>query len=587
MRDGMTMTIDTNNINSLWGSLLVEECIRHGIDYFCVSPGSRSTPLTVAVARNPRAKHIVCYDERGAAFHALGYARATGKPAVLICTSGTAAANYYPAVIEADVDHVPMIILSSDRPPELRQTMANQTIEQQHLFGRTTRYFFDLPVPTTAIPPQMPLTTIAHAIYRSQHPAGPVHLNCQFREPLAPTPQPLPAGYVEQLNDYQSNQLPVTSYQSVEQRATDTTMEQLLHLINTTEQGIIAVGQLKSAEERDIVLRFVDKLGWPTFADITSGLRLGCRSEFILPFFDQALLSTDKISYPQAVIHIGGQLVSKRFLQFCTRIRPKTYLLLKSTPERHDPFHGVTHRIQAEIYPLLSTVIHSSKPVIHSAWCNQWQIANSTIAKVIEEREVTHDRLTEIDIARMISREILPDHALFMGNSMPIRDMDMYAVSDGAAVPVAANRGASGIDGNLATAAGYAVGHQKPTTLVIGDLTLLHDLNSLSLLRHIKQPLTIVAINNSGGGIFHMLPIREFEDVFEENFGTPHTFEFEQAAKMFGVDYFRPKTLTQFTQTYRTALQSNSHTLIELQTDRQQNYDQHKQLAAQIRQALS
>ena len=578
--------LDFANINALWGSLLIEECIRHGIDYFCVSPGSRSTPLTVAAARNPRAKHIICYDERGAAFHALGYARATGKPAVLICTSGTAAANYYPAVIEADVDHVPMIILSSDRPPELRSTMANQTIEQQHLFGRTVRSFFDLPVPTVDISHQMPLTTIAHAIHRSQTPPGPVHINCQFREPLAPTPQPLPAAYVEAASAYQQSGVPQTSYPATERTLTEASANTLLRLINSAEKGIVAVGQLTSRKDQDAVLRFVDKLGWPTFADITSGLRLGHGNDSIITHFDQALLSTNDSQAPDTVIHIGGQLVSKRFLQFCTRIRPENYAVIKRSPERYDPFHGVTHRIQAGVYPLLSTVIPRFDPVIHSTWCQQWRAASQQIESTLAARDAD-TRLSEIDIARIVSQKIGPNDALFMGNSMPIRDMDMYAVGDGARVPVAANRGASGIDGNLATAAGYAVGHRKRTTLIIGDLTLLHDLNSLSMLRYVKQPLTIIAINNGGGGIFHLLPIRQFEDVFEENFGTPHEFEFEHAARMFGVVYFRPKTLSEFRTTYQAALQSQTHTLIELQTNRQQNYDEHQALAAQIRNVLS
>ena len=573
--------LDFANINTLWGSLLIEECIRHGIDYFCVSPGSRSTPLTVAVARNPRAKHIICYDERGAAFHALGYARATGKPAVLICTSGTAAANYYPAVIEADVDHVPMIILSSDRPPELRSTMANQTIEQQHLFGRTVRLFFDLPVPTVEIPHQMPLTTIAHAIHRSQTPPGPVHINCQFREPLAPTPQPLPTAYVEAATAYQQSDAPQTSYPATDRTLTEASINTLLQMINSAEKGIVAVGQLTSRKDQDAVLRFVDKLGWPTFVDITSGLRLGHGSDSIITHFDQALLSTNSSHAPDIVIHIGGQLVSKRFLQFCTRIRPQNYVVIKRSPERHDPFHGVTYRIQTEVYPLLSTVIPRFDPVIHSTWLKQWQATDQQIESILAQRDAT-TKLSEIDIARIVSRQISSNDALFMGNSMPIRDMDMYAVADGARVPVAANRGASGIDGNLATAAGYAAGHQKRTTLMIGDLTLLHDLNSLSLLRYVKQPLTIVVINNGGGGIFHLLPIRQFEDVFEENFGTPHEFGFEGAARMFGVRYFRPKTLSEFRTTYQAALQSPSHTLIELQTNRQENYDEHKVLAAAI-----
>jgi 2-succinyl-5-enolpyruvyl-6-hydroxy-3-cyclohexene-1-carboxylate synthase len=198
-------------VNQLWAYLIIEELVRNGIDYFVISPGSRSTPLTVGVAQNSSAQHIICVDERSAAFHAVGYARATGKPAVLICTSGSAAANYFPAVIEAATDGVPMIILSADRPPELRQTGANQTINQVNLYGAYPNWQFDLPCPTAEIEPKMVLTTIDLAVSRSQQsPSGVVHLNWMFREPLAPTDAPIdiPAS----LRQWQKSEAPYTRY---------------------------------------------------------------------------------------------------------------------------------------------------------------------------------------------------------------------------------------------------------------------------------------------------------------------------------------------------------------------------------------
>ena len=204
---------DAKNLNSLWADLLIEELCRSGIAHFCIAPGSRSTPLGVAAARNRKARHSMHYDERGAAFYALGFARAAGRPAAVITTSGTAAANCYPAVTEASVDHVPMLLLTADRPPELIDAGANQTMHQDRLFGRYARWSFDLPTPSLDVPPQMLLTTIDQAVYRSRynHP-GPVHLNCRSREPLEPHPADTPSAYTAALPNWTKRSTPFTSY---------------------------------------------------------------------------------------------------------------------------------------------------------------------------------------------------------------------------------------------------------------------------------------------------------------------------------------------------------------------------------------
>jgi 2-succinyl-5-enolpyruvyl-6-hydroxy-3-cyclohexene-1-carboxylate synthase len=573
--------LDFSNITSLWGSLIIEECIRNGIDYFCISPGSRSTPLTVAAARNPRAKTIICNDERGAAFHALGYGRATGKPAALICTSGTAVANYFPAVIEADVDQVPMLILGTDRPPELRDSMANQTIVQAGIFGRYVRYFCDLPAPTTEIALQAILTTVDQAVYRATETAGPVHINCMFRKPLEPgvaiDPR-LMQTVAEQLPNYALSQEPYTRYTK---NSGFSSVEMLLAAIEQTERGIIAVGQLKSDLEQRAVQKVIAALGWPAFTDITSGLRLGISEKTIIPHFDLALLRADLPEPPDTILHIGGQMVSKRFLDYIEKVRPARHILVKDTPSRHDPTHSVTLRFDVGIAEFIERV---AEAVTVSQKRNDtaaaWEALNQKVEQALEQ---TPSTLGEIEVARLVSAEIPPHAALFIGNSMPIRDVDMFAVANGAQVPVGANRGASGIDGNLATACGFAVGLDRPTTLLLGDLTLLHDLNSLALLRHIAQPLTIIVINNSGGGIFHLLPIRQLEDVFETNFGTPHPFNFAHAAAMFGIDYETPETLGDLRASYCAAQTKQTHTLIEIKTDRNRNQASHLEAYAAIR----
>jgi len=307
------------NINSFWGYLLIDELVRNGITRFCISPGSRSTPLTIAAAENPNAENIVSIDERGSAFYALGYGRATGKPAVIICTSGTAAANYYPAVIEAHQSNIPLIVLTADRPPELKSNGANQTIDQVKMFSDYPNWYFDMPCPNLDIPPEMLLTTVDQAVYQaySNNP-GPVHLNCMFREPLEPSNAPFPGSYYRSLRKWTQTRLPYTHYQKNHRYPDKAAIENLAHQVNSIRKGILIVGELPDETARKATVQLAANLRWPVFADITSGLRGESKSASIIKHFDQILLS-DKIRndlQSKIIIHIGKPLTSKRFLQY-------------------------------------------------------------------------------------------------------------------------------------------------------------------------------------------------------------------------------------------------------------------------------
>ena len=580
--------IESPNLNSYWGHLIVEELVRNGCTYFCVSPGSRSTPLTVAVARHPQAQSAIFYDERGAAFHALGYARATGKPAVLICSSGTAVANYLPAVIEAEMDRVPIIILSADRSPELRQTMANQTIDQVGIFGHHVRWFFDFPTPSAEIAPNMVLTTVDQAVYRAQQsPAGAVHLNCMFREPLAPIEQPFSAEANALFQQWQQSDQPYTRYLATHLQSSEQTLAELHTLIGRTERGLLLVGQLQNEAEREAVRRLADWLRWPIFADVTSGLRFGWDSEWLISYFDQALLATSENDSAETILHVGGQFVSKRLLEFCQKYPARHYILHKSDPSRHDPFHAVTWRIDADLAATVNWLISHSAPSQSPNWIAHWQQKNQIIAQLLQkELDQSGQPLSEMGIGRIITQSADSDHALFMGNSMPIRDIDMYGDSNRPALQIATNRGASGIDGNIATATGFAIGTARPTTAIIGDLTFLHDLSSLSILRHLTRPFILIVVNNHGGGIFSFLPVAQFPDVFEQFFGTPHPFSFAAMAQAFGMAYHRPKDSAELRSIYRLAQTTSRATLIEIETNRDENVSAHRALQAKIKELL-
>ncbi|MEB3232013.1 MAG: 2-succinyl-5-enolpyruvyl-6-hydroxy-3-cyclohexene-1-carboxylic-acid synthase [Leptolyngbyaceae bacterium] len=575
------------NLNNLWGALIVEELVRNQVTYFVVSPGSRSTPLVVAIARHLQAQSIICLDERAAGFHALGYARATGHPAVLVCSSGTAAANYYPAVIEAAVDGVPLLILSGDRPPELLQNGANQTIQQPNLYGNYVRWQVDLPCPTDQISPAMVLTTVDQAVYRCRNcPPGPVPINCHFREPLAPIPHPIPLDYSQTLQRWQMATTPYSQYGTAIPLPQPSDIRHLADLLNQTGQGLILVGQLANTAAQEKVVALAQHLHWPLLPDVQSGLRFQEGIPTAIPYFDQLWLMEACQSWEiETVVQVGGRLVSKRLQEWLAAHPPRHHIVISEGPERLDPDHTVSLRLQAAIAPLLNALLRQIQSRSVEPWVTQLMTASQQIDSVIDW-VLIQTTMAEPAVVRSVSRLLPVDHGLYVANSMPIRDLDRYGSADGAVKAVGCDRGTSGIEGAIAAAAGFAVGRQSPVTLLVGDLSLLHDLNSLALLKTLEQPVIVVVLNNGGGGIFSFLPIAEFEDVFEPYFGTPHCWTFGDAARMFGLGYHQPRTLAEFEQAYQTVLQQSQPAVIEVVSDRTENLTLHQTLQREIMAAL-
>ncbi|MDQ3430342.1 MAG: 2-succinyl-5-enolpyruvyl-6-hydroxy-3-cyclohexene-1-carboxylic-acid synthase, partial [Actinomycetota bacterium] len=330
--------METARANRLWAYLIVEELLRCGVGLFCVAPGSRSTPLIAALAANERAESLIHFDERGTAFAALGYARATGRPAAWITTSGTAVANGLPAVVEAATDGVPMILLTADRPPELRQTGANQTIDQPDIFGDFVRWRFDLPAPSLDVGPASVLTTVDQAAYRAlRAPSGPVHLNLMFREPLIPDP-----GEDEEPpsvpSRWREKDAPYTRYAATKPAVDRTEIEALWNELRPVERGLVVAGRLASREQGEAVEKLARSLGWPLLPDVGSQVRLG-GDHGNVAFYD-ALLADEAFTGshgPEAVLHVGGRALSKRLEQFVIRGWPDPYVVVRENPFRLDP----------------------------------------------------------------------------------------------------------------------------------------------------------------------------------------------------------------------------------------------------------
>lgn len=583
------MNIHKENINQLWASLIVEELIRNGVNYFCISPGSRSTPLITAVARNPQAKYIIAYDERAAGYHALGFARATNQPAVIISTSGTAVANYFPAVVESSFDLIPLIVLSADRPPELRATGANQTIQQPRIFGDYVRWHFDLSCPTDKISPETVLTTVDQAIYRSKcNPSGPVHINCQFREPLAPKRENIASSYLNSIKSWLKVKTPYTSYTDSIMELPPKDRKKLSILLSKSKKGILVVGHLRSSMERDAIISLAKKLRWPVFADILSGLRLGNHFDDLVTYYDQLLLlkKFEQELQPELILQVGGQITSKRWLQFIEKYAPKNYILVTNHPFRFDPAHKLSWRIEANLVQFCKKMETETKTSIDLKWKNRILEKSNIVEKILNEMVQDNIPISEPSVARILSKEISIKQTLFVASSLPIREMDMFAKSNDKVNLVKSNRGASGIDGTIASATGFVKGSDRPVTLLIGDLAFIHDLNSLSLVKNMSETLIIILLNNQGGGIFSFLPISQYPDVFETFFGTPHQMTFKHAAELFELDYSCPGSNREFRTAYRKAQRSDRSTIIEIQTNRDHNFALHKEIQNKILKVL-
>ena len=570
------------NLNHLWAALLIEECVRNGVDTFCICPGSRSAPLTVSVARNEGACAVVHYDERGAAFYALGYARVTGIPAALITTSGSALANVWPAVVEASLERVPLLVLSADRPPELQDTGANQTMDQVKFFGAYTRWSAQLPCPSVDIDPAMVLSTVDQAVSRCLGPErGVVHINCMFREPLAPTHEGKSFdAYLEPVRAWCEVGEIYTRYDTPSRRIPYGSVADVAAIARRSAHGLVVAGRLPDSRARRATVALSEVLGWPLLADVSSGLRLDSRPSTLVPHQDIVLSSEAfRQRHPvQCVLHVGGRLTSKRLLGFLQAVRPRHYVVVDDHPERLDPIHRVTRRLRIPVDAFCDALRDLAGSVESGAWLASWREASERVERAFTAAFSTPQVLSEPLVSWLVSRHIGAGEGLFLASSMPIRDMDTYGAACTEGVEVGANRGASGVDGTIASAAGFARGLRRPVTLVAGDLALLHDLNSLRLLRGLDTPMAIVLLNNDGGGIFSFLPIAEFSDVFEPFFATPHGMTFEHAAALFGLEYVRTSSTEEFVDAYVRARRGAGATLMEVRTERRENRRVHEML---------
>jgi 2-succinyl-5-enolpyruvyl-6-hydroxy-3-cyclohexene-1-carboxylate synthase len=556
-----------SNVNSAWGALVMEVLARLGVETVVISPGSRSTPLALAASRNPKLDAIPILDERTAGFFALGLAKRTHKPVMLVCTSGSAVVNYYPAVLEASMSGTPLIVLTADRPAELSDCSAGQTIDQTKVFGRLVRFFHEVSLPE--VEPGLLAylrQTLVHAVQRSLHGnPGPVHLNFPFREPLSPYSEHSPVIDASSMESAATVMMRLCEAVSAEVHLDSVALERLA----SHQDGLIVVGAVNPsggnesfAEATAAISR---KLGWPILSDILNPLR-GYRDKYqsLVCNYDRLLRNGEvaEMLKPAAILQIGPLPTSKILRGWLANLNAVSFLL-SERPVNIDPLHRIAIPLSGTVEALANSI---SQQEVDMKWLGCWEDLDREITSALKDQFEQTDGLFEGKIAWLLSRYLPKGTPTFIANSMSVRYAEYFWCASDRQYPIYCNRGTNGIDGTLGTAMGVAHrGH--PAVLLTGDLAFLHDTNALLTAGELKGSLTVVLANNKGGGIFEHLPVSRIKGSFERYFATPQTVQMDTLCQAYGVAHQRIKDWDDLVEAIRV-LPKQGVRLLEVSTDR-------------------
>lgn len=579
--------MDPTNANTALASAFVEELARGGLRHAVISPGSRSTPLALALWRQPEIEVSVILDERSAAFFALGAAQATGVPVAMLCTSGTAAANHHPAICEADESAVPLIALSADRPPELRGIGAGQTIDQVKLFGSSVRWFCEVGTHLADDDGLLHYRSVACralAAARGEHRPGPVHLNLPWREPLAPTPVEGAVTATDPLALEGRDVRPLTAVTPIDMEPSQFLLDEVAGHIGESDFGVIVVGRQLDPELREPLAHLARAAGFPILAEPTSQLRCGPHDRsYVVSTYDHLLRDEGFRGEmrPDLVLRFGEMPTSKPL---------RTWLATASAEEIVvDPGCGWNEPSRRA-----AALLRADPTELASGWAARlgedrppparWLEAERRAREALETELAGIAEPTEPALHLALGRAHRDGDLVYTASSMPIRDQEAFLAPSETDALFLCNRGANGIDGLLSSGIGAAHASDRPTTIVTGDLGLLHDVGGLAALRDVSAPVRIVVIDNDGGGIFGFLPQAEAlpGDDFEALLGTPRGVDVAKAADLFDLPHRRLDSLADLPEAMETGT-----TLIEVRTDRGANVDLHRRLTAAVVAAVS
>lgn len=558
----------------------LESLYQSGVHHVCISPGSRSTPITIAAARHGKIRVWTLLDERSAGFFALGMARILHEPIVLVCTSGTATANYLPAVMEAYKTHVPLIIITADRPPELLGVGSNQTVMQTNLYTHHVKFFVSMPVPDgdPALIAHATATAARITSIALTSSEGPVHVNWPLREPLLPP------------KDVDLSIHAPVMYRQARTMALDL-VDFFSQLFSTTVKGLIVCGPTDNQEDAASIRAFATKIGYPLLADPLSQQRsFGQESSLVIDMYDllfrgafltnsderERLLSPLK---PDLIIRFSHTPTSKALGQYLSSLSSVRQIVIDPSDQTwEDPYFLATDVVQVDSQSFCDSVGERLIARETTNWAKRWQNVNATIVKAQQKARKQMDGLFEGSIIEVLAETLVDNSILFVGNSMPIRDVDSFFVQTPRKITLVANRGVSGIDGVVSTAVGVAaVSPLQTVVLLIGDVSFYHDLNGLLATKLYKVSLTIVLMNNDGGGIFSMLPPASQKDV-SSYFSTPHGLDFSFISQMYGATWHDIADLSDFREALQETMGISGLHIVQLRSNREGNARMHEQI---------
>ncbi|WP_026906973.1 2-succinyl-5-enolpyruvyl-6-hydroxy-3-cyclohexene-1-carboxylic-acid synthase [Paucisalibacillus globulus] len=553
----------------------VDELSKSGLTDVVISPGSRSTPLAMTFAEHPDIKEWIVLDERSAAFFGLGLAKQTKRPVALVCSSGTAVANYFPAIVEAHQSRVSLIALTADRPHELRDVGAPQAIDQLKIFGDYVKSFHEMALPESSDNLlKYARIRAARAINQalSGNP-GPIHLNFPFREPLVPDLS-LENIWGEPLKE------PYTIWHDGKKKLSEEFVKIFAEKLTSTKKGVIVCGPQVEGDLAEAVTLLADAWGVPILADPLSQVRTGSHSTANIMEGYDAFLRGGKIRSslkPDYILRFGAMPVSKAYLYFVKENQDVQQYVVEPHAGYREPVGNPTEFIFADPILFCSDLLESGSHLEseESEWLALWRKINE-IAKS-HLINVTDDRLTEGEAVKQLVELIPDDSSLYVGNSMAIRDVDSFLMTGPKKITLLANRGANGIDGMVSSGVGAAASGQ-PVTLLLGDLSFYHDMNGLLAAKQYNINITILVVNNNGGGIFSFLPQSSNEKHFEALFGTPLNIEFQKAIEMYGGSYHHPKSTGELKEALQLSYEEKGLSVVEVKTDRTENLHWHRDI---------
>ncbi|HET7628937.1 MAG TPA: 2-succinyl-5-enolpyruvyl-6-hydroxy-3-cyclohexene-1-carboxylic-acid synthase [Bacillales bacterium] len=572
------------NVLGRYVGAFVDELCQNGVGHAVVCPGSRSTPLAMALAANDSMKVWMHIDERSAAFFALGIAKTLRRPVAVVCTSGSAAANFYPAVVEAHEARVPLVVLTADRPHELRDVGAPQAIDQLRFFGTYVKWFAEMALPEANAEMIRYVRTAAvrAASTAAAVPSGPVHLNFPFREPLVPE---WPTTVKETTTRTQAAVNDGSKAPDAE------TVKRLVEQWVNVEKGLIVCGQQDDPRFPTAVVQLAETLGYPILADPLSQLRSGTHNKHIIVDGYDAFLRDERLGdklRPELVIRFGAMPVSKALMLYLKKCAGAgTRVIFVEEDGWRDPIQSVSEWMRSRPVSFCDALVSELESAGErlSMWTEEWLQINSVTRRTLIEQGRS-ERLSEGQIFLEVAALMPDDALLFAGNSMPVRDLDTFFVNTDQPLRTMANRGANGIDGIVSTALG-ASAVSDPVVLVVGDLSFYHDLNGLLAAKLHRLNLTIIVVNNNGGGIFSFLPQAESVDSFETLFGTPTDLSFAKAVDMYGGTYAKVENWRQFRDRFTKSVACSGLSVIEVQTNRSENVEVHRRLWSKVAEAVA